>query len=121
MINPLRFFFKKTDRILKRSEFSRLSETGIRVSAHFFIALVVPGTCGRSRIGITVSRKVGGSVERNRLKRLAREAFRLNRNLLVRPLDINLIARRAAAGQPNGAVALALKDLFAKLPRQFEN
>jgi ribonuclease P protein component len=118
---PLRFLLKKADRILKRSEFLGLSETGRRLSAYFFIALVAPAKGERSRIGITVSRKVGGAVERNRIKRLAREAFRLNRHLFSRPLDICLIARRAAAEQPNRAIAVALKDLYDNLPRKIEN
>ena len=87
----------------------------------FFIALVAPAKNGRSRIGVTVSRRVGGAVERNRIKRLAREAFRLNRHLLLRPLDISLIARKSAAEKPNRSIAQALKDLYDKLPRQIEN
>jgi ribonuclease P protein component len=121
VIESLRFFLQKADRILKRSEFSGLSETGRRLSTDFFIALIAPANRGRSRIGITVSRKVGGAVERNRIKRLAREAFRLNRRLLDRPLDISLIARKGIAEQPNRLIAQALKDLYDKLPRQIEN
>lgn len=118
---PLRFFFKKTDRILKRSEFLRLSDTGRRLNTRFFIALVALAEGGHSRIGITVSRKVGRAVERNRIKRLAREAFRRQRNFISQPLDISLIALRSAAGQPNRAIAQALKDFYDKLPRQIEN
>jgi len=81
----------------------------------------MPAGSGCSRIGITVSRKVGGAVQRNRIKRLAREAFRLNRHLSARPLDINLIARKIAAEQSNRVILQALQDLFAKLPRQFEH
>jgi len=117
----LRFFLRKADRILKRPEFKAFSETGRRLSTHFFIVLVAPAKSGRSRIGITVSRKVGGAVERNRIKRLAREAFRLNRHLLDRPWDLIFIARRAAAEQPNWVIAKALKEIYDNLTRKLEN
>jgi len=117
----LRFFLKKNQRILKRFEFVSISESGHRFYSDFFIALAMPAGSGCSRIGITVSRKVGGAVQRNRIKRLAREAFRLNRHLLARPLDINLIARKTAAEQSNRVILQALQDLFEKLPRQFEH
>ncbi len=117
----MRYFFKKTDRLLKRSDFIELSDSGQRLTTRLFIVLAAPAKGGGSRIGITASRKVGGAVQRNRIKRLAREAFRLNRHLFARPLEISLIARRAAAELPNRAIALALKDIYEMLPRQIEN
>jgi len=116
----LRFFFKKADRILKRSEFVGVSNCGRAVRSEFFIAVAAPGRCSRSRLGITVSRKIGGAVQRNRIKRLAREFFRENRQLLKKNWDINLIARRGAAEQPNRVLFEALHDLFIMLARQFE-
>jgi ribonuclease P protein component len=117
---PLRFFFKKADRILKRSEFVGLSNCGRPVRSEFFIAVVAPGRCSRSRLGITVSRKIGGAVQRNRIKRLAREFFRENRHHLKDRWDINLIARKGVAEQSNSILFAALRDLFARLSRQFE-
>jgi ribonuclease P protein component len=116
----LRFFLKKTDRLLKRYEFIGLSSSGQRLTTRLFIVLAAPAEGGRSRIGITVSRKVGGAIQRNRIKRLAREAFRLNRHLLAKPLDISLIARKAVAEEPNRAIARTLKDLYEMLSRQLE-
>lgn len=116
----MRFFFKKDDRLLKHSEFIELSNSERRLTTRLFIVLAAPAESGRSRIGITVSRKVGGSIQRNRIKRLAREAFRLNRHLLAKPLDISLIARKAVADEPNRAIARTLKDLYEMLSRQIE-
>ena len=50
----------------------------------------------RPRLGITVSRKVGNAVVRNRFKRRTREWFRSQRSLLNPELDLVVIARRSA-------------------------
>ena len=92
------FSLTKADRILKRREFITLSETGRRVQNEQFIAVFAPNQRSRSRIGITVTKKVGPAVKRNRIKRLVREYFRLNRNKIVGNWDINIIAKRDAAG-----------------------
>jgi ribonuclease P protein component len=116
----LSFFFKKADRILKRSEFVELSEIGRKVHTEIFLALVAPGCTDRWRLGVTVSRRVGGAVQRTRIKRLVREYFRLHRHLLKGQFDINVIAKPAAADRPNAAVYLALQELFEKVSRQID-
>jgi ribonuclease P protein component len=117
----VRFFLKKSDRLLKRADFLRLSDTGRKVHTAFFLAIVAPGRTGRSRLGVTVSRKVGGAVARNRIKRLSREYFRQHRQRLKGSLDINLIARRAAGEQGNQAIFAALEDLFGKVSLHSEH
>jgi ribonuclease P protein component len=93
----LRFFLTKTDRILSRREFIALAESGRRIQNEHFIANFSPNQLGRSRIGITVTKKVGPAVKRNRIKRLVREYFRLNRHQLAGHWDINIIAKRQTA------------------------
>jgi ribonuclease P protein component len=51
----------------------------------------------RSRLGLVVSRRVGGAVERNRVKRVVREWFRQNRTQLPFTADLVVIARKDAA------------------------
>lgn len=107
--------FAKADRIRKRSGFLALSVGGRRVENRLFIALVAVGASGRSRLGITVTRRVAGAVGRNRIKRRVREWFRLNRGLFADgPRDINVIAKREAAEASGPALFAALRDLFEK-------
>ena len=47
-----------------------------------------------SRLGLTVSRKVGNAVCRNRVKRLLREYFRQNNRFFAQPLDLSVIAKK---------------------------
>jgi ribonuclease P protein component len=83
------------EKILKRAEYQRLSASGKKFhTSHFIVVWSEDGT-GRARIGITASRKVGNAVSRNRVKRLVREYFRLNKQQFV-AVDFNIIARRGS-------------------------
>lgn len=62
--------------------------------------VIALGTAGPRRIGYTVGRQIGGAVVRNRVKRLLREAYRLNEARLADNRDIVIVARREIAGQP---------------------
>ena len=86
--------FPKEVRIRKRRDFLRIQNRGRRLWGRQFIAYVRPSQAACSRLGITVSRKVGGAVQRNRIKRWVREAFRTQPGLFSRPIDIVLIAKR---------------------------
>ena len=105
----------KADRLLKRPEFTRLAKTGKKIQNRIFIFYYSRATGDRSRIGITVSRKVGKAVRRNRLKRLSREFFRLNRHELLGFWDINIIAKTTAAELSAAPLFRALKDLFSRI------
>jgi ribonuclease P protein component len=87
------FSFAKTERIRKSIEYRGLSKHGNRHYSDYFIIVTRNNPFSRSRLGITVSKKVGKAVTRNRIKRLIREYFRLNKSILPVRLDINVIVR----------------------------
>jgi ribonuclease P protein component len=79
---------------MRRSDFVASSEFGERRTTRYFIALFRDrNDGGPTRLGITVTRKVGSAVRRNRIKRLAREWFR-NRSREFGSCDLVLIAKR---------------------------
>jgi len=86
----------KDERLLLRGEFKRASAVGARMRSPHFIVYLANNQLGRRRLGITVSRKVGNAVVRNRVKRIVREYFRSARERLPDSRDYVVIARRGA-------------------------
>ncbi|MCY7346827.1 MAG: ribonuclease P protein component [Pyrinomonadaceae bacterium] len=88
----------KENRLRKPKEFRRVYEGGKRFEGRFMTVFVRPSETTFQRLGITASKKaVGNAVQRNRAKRLLREAFRLNKaelNELSVKFDWVLNARR---------------------------
>ena len=100
--------FPRERRLLSRRDFLRIQQAqGARVSTpHFVLALGVgPDARAPSRLGVTVSKQVSKkAVERGRCKRLVREAFRLDPQLVPRGVDLVVIVRA-------GAQSLGLADV----------
>ena len=86
-------------RLRKHAEFARAQadRAARRVgTTHFTLLLTPQRTPGPSRLGLIVGRKVGGAVQRNRVKRLCRECFRLAPGLVPDGVDLIAIARPGA-------------------------
>jgi ribonuclease P protein component len=89
---------------LRRSDFVRVQAQGRRVHTAHFIVLLASGRAEVCRLGVTVGRRVGNSVRRNRIKRLIREVFRRNQGLFPAPCDVVLVARSGSDGLDYGSV-----------------
>ncbi len=116
----MNYRFTKADRLLKRAQFVHLATQAKKVHSHLFVAFFEPSPHGSSRIGITVSRKVGNAATRNRIKRLVREYFRQNRRTLEHPWDIHVIAKKEAAESGNQAVTGSLEKIFKRIEASIE-
>ncbi len=95
----LNFRLPKANRLRKPNEFRRVYAKGKRFEGRFITLFIMPSETEFQRLGITASKKaIGNAVQRNRAKRLLREAFRLNKlelNELNGKYDWVLNARRS--------------------------
>jgi len=80
--------FTKAERLRKRSEFRQVYDQGRPYHFPLFTVFALQTAQDKSRLGITVTKRVGHSVARNRCKRLVREVFRRNKWQLPGGLDL---------------------------------
>jgi ribonuclease P protein component len=86
----------KSERIKKNSQFRFIYSRGKSYSNDKLVLYIFKNRKSINRIGLSVSKKVGKSVVRNRIKRLIREGYRLNKNMYKKGFDLIFIARAGA-------------------------
>jgi ribonuclease P protein component len=103
------FAFRPHEHLRRPSDFKRVYDRRRSASDAWLIVYVCENQLSYLRLGLSVSRKNGGAVQRNRLRRLYKEAFRLTRHEMPVGLDLVLIPRKPA--EPD------LEELKRSLPR----
>lgn len=116
-----RFTFPKEVRLRRRSEFLRVQDRGHKVTADCLLALVLPNgrPDGLTRLGLTVSTKVGNAVVRSRIRRRLREFFRARRATLPKGLDMVIIARSSAKDADSARFTRAWERVEQELGRRY--
>ena len=93
--------FSRVERLRKRREFLGVYERGDKIQSTYFVLYMEENGLPQHRLGITVSRKIGRAVVRNRIKRRLREIFRTNKQAIFPHCDLVVNAKRAAARAHN--------------------
>ena len=111
------FPFPKTLRLLSREDFGRVYESENFAADDVLVIRGIRNGLEVTRMGLSVSKKVGNAVERNRWKRRIREAFRLIHSELPQGLDIVVRPKKGAICEFE-AIHRSLPKLLARLDRK---
>ena len=111
----MRLTFPAQRRLRRKSEFDATYARGRRMGNVFFAVTAIRSDASTARLGLAVAvRLAGGAVERNRLRRIIRESFRLHQHALP-ALDIVVSARPGARGAPRAVLQASLAELWEKV------
>lgn len=114
--------FPAAVRLRKRREFLQIQGAGAKHHLRHFLVFISPASARRKadttlvRLGVTVTRKVGCAVVRNRIKRFVREAFRRKRGSFTHACDMVWVAKQSAASAGYADVVAAMDALTRRTP-----
>lgn len=97
------------------NEFRRLYQRGKSAVDSYLAVYFRNGRFKKSRLGITVSTKVGNAVTRNRVRRRIKEAYRLHEDEFIAPVDLVVVSRVRCAGATYHQIENSLLRLSSKL------
>ncbi|MFZ5916174.1 MAG: ribonuclease P protein component [Chloroflexota bacterium] len=103
---------KKCYRLRKQADFGRVRQEGQSWASRLLVLAAAPNDLTHSRHGFSVSRRIGGAVARNRVRRWMREAMRERLNTIVGGWDMVWIARQSIQGADFSAVERAVEQLL---------
>lgn len=106
---------KHTVALNRNGMFQRLYSKGASCSDRNIVVYFLPNRQKINRLGITVSKKTGCAVLRNRVKRLIKESYRLNEKSIKAGNDIVIVARRNIINASYHDIAASLVKLMDKL------
>lgn len=116
--HPQRLTLPAQRRLRRKPDFEAVYAHGRRLGNGFFGVIARPNDQGRPRLGLAVAAKLaGGSVERNRIRRIVRESFRLHQHELP-AVDIIVSARPRARGAANRELRAGIDELWRKVVEQ---
>jgi len=109
--------FRNEDRVWKQSDFDRVYGARLFAADEVLVVNGAPNGLAHARLGLSVSKRVGNAVVRNRWKRLIREAFRLSREEIPAGVDLVVRPQKGAVAELE-AVRRSLIALAARVGRK---
>ena len=106
--------YRKSERIANTSRFKAIYHEGVWRSSRHFTIVTCGNTQGGKKLGITVTKKTGPAVQRNRIKRLIREFFRLNKSLFPDKHDVIIMAKKNVPPLTYQEACHELTELFTR-------
>jgi ribonuclease P protein component len=103
------------ERLRRGADYRRVFRQGLRLDGPLFLLIAARNDRGHHRLGLAVSRKVGGAVRRNRAKRLLRETFRQNRPDVPPALDLVFVPKREITDRTQGEVEREYRERLRRL------
>jgi len=110
--------FPRTYRLTARRQFVEVYKRGRKTRRSAFTVFGLANDLEYCRLGLTVTRRIGNAVKRNRIKRVMRDAFRRHREELAAPMDLVLNAYSAVLEMPFEQLQHELLDAVAELARK---
>ena len=104
-----------TKSLTKNYEFRRLYNKGKSAASKFVVVYCNRNNEQENRLGITVSTKLGGAVQRNRIRRRLKEVYRLNEHVLCKGFNVVLVARSSSRYVGWSELESSVLALFVKL------
>ena len=101
-----------TDSLKNNRDFVNVYTSGKSYANRYLVIYTLKNNSDRNRLGISVSKKVGNSVIRHRLKRLIKESYRLHEKMFNSGLDIVVIARKGSDACDYAGIESALLHLM---------
>ena len=110
------FGWGKAVRLRKHAQYCRVQSKGRRVGGKFLLLIFSPSSLVHARFGLTVSKRVGKAVIRNKVKRRLREILRHHKNVLC-GLDVVVIAKNNAASASFVSLKQDVTELLERILR----
>jgi ribonuclease P protein component len=107
--------FPASCRLRTSREYTQVWRQGRRCHTTHLLVIALSGSTTETRLGISVSRKVGNAVCRNRIKRWLREYFRLHRTRLAAGVDLSVVVKPGAAALGHAALDQELQGALRRL------
>jgi len=110
--------FRPRQRLRTGADFDAVFKRGARLDGRLFLLVAAPNGRAFDRLGLAVSRRIGGAVERNRARRLLREGFRRLPRAGSPGLDLVVVARAPLALRGQAEVDRELRERLLRILRR---